>query len=105
MLALEIMPQELNSLSPEAYQLIDVREPWEKAIADIGGRLVPLSLLPSLVDEQYLMEARVVLYCHHGVRSLYGVQYLRAKGFEKVQSLQGGIDRWALEVDKTLPTY
>lgn len=104
MLELEISPKDTAELSTSEYLLIDVREEWEKQIADIGGRLIPLQSLPSILSED-LSHTRLVLYCHHGVRSLYGVQFLRSKGFDKAQSLSGGIDRWSKEVDETIPSY
>jgi len=46
-----------------------------------------------------------VLYCHHGVRSLKAALWLREQGIEQAQSLQGGIDRWSLEIDPAVPRY
>ncbi len=47
----------------------------------------------------------VVLYCHHGIRSLDAVAWLRAQGVEGARSLAGGIDRWATEIDPRVPRY
>jgi rhodanese-related sulfurtransferase len=47
----------------------------------------------------------IVVYCHHGVRSMNVTSWLRQQGFEKAQSLAGGIDRWAREIDPTIPKY
>ena len=102
---LEITPQDLQALEQSSYELIDVRESWEKAISDMGGRLVPLNTLPSIEQETELKEKKVILYCHHGVRSFHGVQYLRSKGFSQVQSLKGGIDAWAKLIDAKVPIY
>ena len=49
--------------------------------------------------------AVIVAYCHHGVRSRQVANWLRGQGFTQVQSLAGGIDRWTLEIDATLPRY
>jgi rhodanese-related sulfurtransferase len=85
--------------------LVDVREPWEYDLCRIeGAKLVPLgSLAASLntlpdVDE-------VICYCHHGMRSLDAAAWLRFQGIAKAKSLAGGIERWSLEVDPTVPRY
>jgi|SaaInlStandDraft_6_1057023.scaffolds.fasta_scaffold49932_2 rhodanese-related sulfurtransferase len=104
-LNIEITPQELCSLDENSYELIDVRELREKSIADIGGKLIPVNTLPSIVDDEFLKDKRLILYCHHGVRSFQGVQYLHSKGFARVQSLQGGINLWSKDIDSTIPFY
>ncbi len=50
-------------------------------------------------------ERQVVVYCHHGVRSLNTVAWLRRQGIENAVSLAGGIDRWSMEVDPGVPRY
>src|SRR5437660_11313 len=68
--------------------------------------LVPLPELPSRVEEvQPPAGALVVVYCHHGVRSLRGAALLRQAGHENVASLAGGIDAWSLMVDPAVPRY
>jgi sulfur-carrier protein adenylyltransferase/sulfurtransferase len=86
-------------------QLLDVRQPVEHSIARIDGALlVPLPQLPSRVGE--LDPARpVVVYCHHGPRSLRAAEWLRAQGFPRAASLAGGIDAWSVEVDSEVPRY
>lgn len=85
--------------------LLDVREPFEWDIAHIdGARLIPLGQLPARLGELG-GHADIVAYCHHGVRSLQAVEVLRAAGFSKVRSLDGGIDAWAREVEPNLPRY
>lgn len=85
--------------------LLDVREPWEYAIAALPGSvLVPLGTLqqrtPAL-DAQ----AEYVVICHHGGRSAMAAQWLRSQGFARVANLEGGIDAWSLEVDASVPRY
>lgn len=85
--------------------LIDVREPWEHGICRLeGAQLIPLGELPARCQELLEVED-VVLYCHHGIRSLDAAAWLRAQGAEGVKSLAGGIDRWALEIDSSIPRY
>ncbi len=86
-------------------QLLDVRQPVEHSIAHIeGALLVPLPQLPARVGE--LDPARpVVVYCHHGPRSLHATEWLRAQGFPRAASLAGGIDAWSVEVDPEVARY
>lgn len=85
--------------------LLDVREPFEWNIVHLeGARLIPLGQLPARLRELD-GHADIVAYCHHGMRSLQAVEILRAAGFSKVRSLEGGIDAWSQEVEPTLPRY
>jgi rhodanese-related sulfurtransferase len=84
--------------------LFDVREPYEYKIVNLRGHLIPLGQLHEKVDE--LDRSReIVVYCHHGNRSAFAVQFLKNQGFGKVLNLVGGIDQWAREVDGRLPRY
>jgi rhodanese-related sulfurtransferase len=93
--------------SEEECLLIDCREPEEYAIARIeGARLIPMQEISRRLDElESWREKPLVVHCHHGVRSLRVVEFLRGKGFLKAKSLIGGIDAWSLEVDATVPRY
>lgn len=86
--------------------LLDVRFPDEHAwVALPDSVLIPLPELDERADELEALRGRpVVVYCHHGVRSLDGAAYLLAKGLEAV-SLRGGIDLYARQVDPSLPRY
>ena len=89
----------------DAPQVVDVREPYEWEIARIpGARLVPLGTLPQALPSLD-RDAELVVYCHHGGRSASAAQWLRAQGFTRVRNLEGGIDRWALEVDSAVRRY
>jgi adenylyltransferase/sulfurtransferase len=84
--------------------ILDVREPHEYEIVNMGGHLIPLGDLPKRVHE--LDSAReIVVHCHYGPRSARAVTFLREVGFQKVKNLVGGIDHWAANVDPTLPRY
>jgi sulfur-carrier protein adenylyltransferase/sulfurtransferase len=85
--------------------LLDVREPAEYTTAHIAGStLMPLRTLPARVHELD-RQAEIIVYCHHGVRSEMAGQFLLEQGFEHVAHLAGGIDRWSVDVDPTVPRY
>lgn len=88
-------------------RLLDVRQPEEHTIVALDNSvLIPLGELFSRVDEiEDWREEEVVVYCHHGIRSAQAVAQLRALGFTNVHNLAGGIDRWTIEVNPTLPRY
>ena len=84
--------------------VLDVREPHEYQICNIGGHLIPLGDLPKRVHE--LDSSReIVAHCRSGVRSAKAVDFLRQAGFRKVRNLAGGILAWADRVDPNLPKY
>ena len=104
---LEIAPAELKQTLDrgEKVLLIDVREPWEHNIGHIAdSKLIPMGSIPANLQAIDSGEP-VVVYCHHGMRSLDVTVWLRAQGVEDVRSLAGGIDRWSLEVDSKVPRY
>lgn len=109
-LPLEITPQEVQRRlqSGEKLALIDVREPAEFQIARMAGaELIPMRTVPaelSRLDAQAEGTPLIVI-CHHGVRSLNVVHWLREQGVGACLSLAGGIDRWSLEIDPTVPRY
>ena len=92
----------------EKLVLIDVREPFEHRVARIeGAELVPMQTVPEHLPalEQQAREAPLIVYCHHGVRSLNVVNWLRRNGIENCWSMAGGIDVWSLTIDPTVPRY
>lgn len=92
----------------EKLHLIDVREPNEFAMARIeGGELIPMRQVPAELQtlEGRADEAPLIVFCHHGVRSLNVVNWLRQQGVEACQSMAGGIDAWSLVVDPSVPRY
>ncbi|MCC6349863.1 MAG: molybdopterin-synthase adenylyltransferase MoeB [Candidatus Eisenbacteria bacterium] len=88
-----------------AFTLLDVREPAELAISRLDGAThIPMGVLPVRAHE--LDAARpVVVFCHHGVRSLHAARWLRANGFTDVRDLEGGIEAWSRDVDPAVPRY
>lgn len=104
--AWEISPTELKERLDRGEDtfVLDVREPHEYQIVNMGGYLIPLNDLPGRVHE--LDSSReIVAHCHHGPRSARAVDFLRQMGFTKVKYLVGGIDEWAVRVDPKLPRY
>jgi len=107
MLEFEISALEAALLLREnKVRLIDVREPWEFATARIGGSvLMPMGDVPARAHQEIDPDERIVVLCHHGVRSLNVTAWLRNEGFEQAQSLHGGIDAWSAEVDQSIARY
>ncbi|MGO9336765.1 MAG: rhodanese-like domain-containing protein [Terracidiphilus sp.] len=87
-------------------RLIDVREPWEFETAHIADSvLMPMGDVPARAHQELDPDERIVVICHHGMRSMNVAVWLRNQGFEQAQSLAGGIDAWAAEVDPAVPRY
>lgn len=106
----EITPREVKEKldAGDRLHLIDVREPEEFRIASIAGaELIPMRSVPAALPqlESLADEAPLVLFCHHGVRSMQVVNWLREQGVADCQSMAGGIDRWSAEVDAAVPHY
>ncbi len=84
--------------------VLDVREPNEYAICNLGAKLIPLGQLGSRVGE--LDRSReMVVHCKGGVRSAKAVALLQEAGFSRVKSLAGGILAWAEKIDPSIPKY
>ncbi|HSS98298.1 MAG TPA: molybdopterin-synthase adenylyltransferase MoeB [Terriglobales bacterium] len=84
--------------------ILDVREPHEYQICNIGGHLIPLGDLPKRVSELDSSK-EIVAHCRSGVRSAKAVDFLQQAGFKKVHNLAGGILAWADRVDPKMPKY
>jgi rhodanese-related sulfurtransferase len=107
MLDYEIGPAEAASLIKQGQvRLIDVREPWEFATARIEGSVpIPMGDIPARAHQELDPEEHLVIVCHHGVRSMNVTVWLRNQGFEQAQSMRGGIEAWATEVDPSVGRY
>lgn len=104
----EITPEEVKAKldQGEEFTLVDVREPWEFETARMAGaKLVPMGDIPLRAHQELDPEDHIVVVCHHGVRSMSVTAWLRQQGFEKAQSMRGGIDAWSRRVDGTVPVY
>src|SRR5580692_5086797 len=104
----EITVQEVKAklIAQENFTLLDVREPWEFETSKIeGARLMPMGDVPSRAHQELDPEDHVVVMCHHGVRSMNVTAWLRQQGFDKAQSMRGGIDAWSRQIDGKVPMY
>ncbi len=103
----EVTVQELKKLidSKADFQLIDVREPHEFDICEIGGELIPQGDIPSSVNK-ISKDKQVIIHCRSGARSGNMVQWLEKNhGFTNLYNLKGGILAWAREIDPSMPQY
>jgi len=103
----EIEPSELAErlASGESIHLVDVREPHELQISAIpNADSIPLGSMATRMAELGDTE-EIVLFCRTGLRSTRALHLLTGAGFQKILSLQGGINAWARQVDPTLPVY
>jgi rhodanese-related sulfurtransferase len=104
---MQISPEDLSTKLADGapLRLIDVRSREEhEAVKLPGSELMTQEVLQRLFGESDKAQ-RIVVYCHHGVRSLDSAAYLIGHGFTNVKSLAGGIDAWSCEIDQTLPRY
>ena len=104
----EITVQDVKAklAAQENFILLDVREPWEFETSQIeGARLMPMGDVPSRAHQELDPEEHVVVMCHHGVRSMNVTAWLRQQGFDKAQSMRGGIDAWSRQIDASVPVY
>lgn len=93
-------------LGDKSARLIDVREQWEFAATHVEGSvLIPMGEIPARAQNELKPEERLVILCHHGVRSMNVTAWLRGHGFEQAQSMRGGIDAWSREVDPAVARY
>ncbi len=105
--AAQLTVREFDALrrAGEPYALLDVREPWELEICKIDGALaIPLHQLPARLDE-IPRDRPLVVMCHHGGRSAQAVAWLRRNAVDNAVNLDGGIDDWAREIDRTMGVY
>ena len=109
------MPTSFEISAPEVHRrleagdvltLIDVREPEEHQICRIdGATLIPMRQIPQQFERLEVAAAPLIIFCHHGVRSLNVVEWLREQGLTDCLSIAGGIDAWSREVDPRVPRY
>jgi rhodanese-related sulfurtransferase len=103
----DLTPEQLRELIAQGRtpRLIDVREPEEFELCRLpGAELLPAANIAEW--SQWLdPDQEILIYCHHGVRSLHAVMYLTARGFKHVRHLRGGLDAYSLRADPCLPRY
>ena len=104
----QIQPDDVKHLldAGERVVLLDVRQPEENAFCALpNSLLIPLGELSARVGELDRTDDLVVVYCHHGIRSISGAALLAQAGFPNVASMAGGIDRWSQTVDPNVRRY
>jgi rhodanese-related sulfurtransferase len=107
---IEVTPGEVKRRldAGERLFLVDVREPFEHQQSNLpAARLIPMRTVPANLQtiEGLSDDGALVVFCHHGMRSMQVVNWLREQGISNCQSMAGGIDRWSCEVDTTVPRY
>jgi sulfur-carrier protein adenylyltransferase/sulfurtransferase len=102
----EITVQELKERLENGKEVtvLDVREPYEYEVANIGARLIPLGELPERLVELDKDET-FAIHCRTGARSANAVRLLQDAGFENVYNVKGGITAWSEEIDPSVPKY
>jgi adenylyltransferase/sulfurtransferase len=86
--------------------ILDVREPHEYAIVNLGAALIPLGQVPDrAADLSVSKDEEIIVHCKSGARSQKAALALKAAGFTNVKNLAGGITAWADKIDKSLPKY
>jgi adenylyltransferase/sulfurtransferase len=104
---MEVAPGEVKDklALEEKFIFVDVREKWEYDTTHIEGSvLIPLREIPANLA-RLEAEDEIVLFCHHGMRSLDAAAWLRSQGVKGARSMAGGIDRWSAEIDPNVPRY
>jgi len=104
---IEIQPGDVKDMlgHEKPFLFVDVREAWERETSHIAGSvLIPMQEIPAHLGE-FEDASEIVLYCHHGMRSLDAAAWLRAQGVAGARSMAGGIDRWSVEIDSSVPRY
>ena len=108
-----IQPRELKEKldARERIVLLDVREDDERAWCVLGsGNAVrdlhiPMSQISARIGEIANHPGPIVVYCHHGIRSMAVARWLAGRGMTELLNLEGGIDAWSREIDATVPRY
>lgn len=107
-LEFELSSSQVKSLQKrgDTFTLLDVREPWElEKVRLEGTKHIPMGDIPARAHLELDPDNHIIVVCHHGIRSLTVTNWLRQQGFEKAQSMRGGIDGWARTVDPKVPIY
>jgi len=106
-MSFEITVQELQAKQDTGtdFVLLDVREPEEVELVQLPNSVhIPMGDIPSRLHELD-PDSEIVVYCHHGVRSLQVAHFLHQHDFEHIVSLAGGIDVWAIEIEPEMARY
>lgn len=101
----EITVDELNEKlqNGEKPFILDVRQPREYRMSNIGGKLIPLNELPRRINEiEQYKDQEIIVHCRSGARSARACQILMNHGFENPKNLAGGLIEWANVIDNSL---
>jgi molybdopterin/thiamine biosynthesis adenylyltransferase/rhodanese-related sulfurtransferase len=101
-ITVEELKQKLDN--GENVNVLDVREPHEYEVANIGAKLIPLGELPERLVELD-QDENFAIHCKTGGRSARAVQLLQSAGFQNVYNVKGGINAWSEEIDPSVPKY
>jgi len=87
--------------------LLDVRESEELSICCLAGaeHIPMLQLFTGLQKPAAPQGSEIIVFCHHGIRSLEAAQFLRLNGYETARSMAGGIEQWAVAIDPDMTRY
>lgn len=89
--------------------LLDVREPWEFDYCNIEGSvLIPMGELAAELDnlkDEIDYDREIIMICHHGIRSRQMGYYMEQAGYKNITNLDGGVEQWAEDVDKSMKRY
>ncbi len=97
---------ESASIGSLNFCLLDVREVWEVELCALPNCLhIPMGDLPARLHQELDPDAHIIVVCHHGRRSLVVAHWMREQGFERAQSLAGGLEAWACQIDTTMQRY
>ena len=103
----DLTPEQLRDLITQGRtpRLIDIRDPDEFALCHLPG--AELHPAPQFADWSRDLdpEQEILIYCHHGIKSLHAVMQLTARGFRRVMHLRGGLDAYSLRADSSIPRY
>lgn len=104
---MQMSPQELKKAvdSGEDWKIIDVRDPYEVEVAPFPGAEVLTREMAGEMLHSWPKDTKIVFFCHVGIRSLEAASYFKGHNMPNVKSLKGGIDRWAVEIDNSIPRY
>lgn len=102
----QITPQQLKARldAGDDLFLLDVREPNEREICNIGGELIPKDTVVHNLD-RLPRGKEIVVYCRSGGRSQWVAEQLKVHGFERLSNLAGGMLRWSDDVDPSVRKY
>lgn len=90
----------------ENFVFLDCREQDEFDYARIeGAQLIPISEFEQRAEKELNPQDEIVIYCHHGMRSMHACLYLENKGYTNTVNVQGGIEAWSLQVDPKIKRY